>query len=132
VLTGFEEFAASHGLDDSIRRTVLLVLDDLVNNVVSYAFHSAADHDIEISVELSPHRLAITIADDGIPFNPFGINRPAVDASLEERDVGGLGIHLVMTLMDEYNYSRRGGKNVVTIVKNLDPEEEGTTDGNQE
>ncbi len=132
VLTGFEEFAASHGLDDSIRRTVLLVLDDLVNNVVSYAFHSAADHDIEISVELSPHRLAITIADDGIPFNPFGIDRPEVDASLEERDIGGLGIRLVMTLMDEYNYSRRGGKNVVTIVKNLDPEEEGTTDGNHE
>ena len=132
VLTGFEEFAASHGLDDSIRRTVLLVLDDLVNNIVSYAFHSAADHDIEISVELSPHRLAITIADDGIPFNPFGIDRPEVDASLEERDIGGLGIHLVMTLMDEYNYSRRGGKNVVTIVKNLDPEEEGTTDGNHE
>ena len=132
VLTGFEEFAASHGLDDSIRRTVLLVLDDLVNNVVSYAFHSAADHDIEISVELSPHRLAITIADDGIPFNPFGIETPQVDASLEERDIGGLGIHLVMTLMDEYNYSRRGGKNVVTIVKNLDPEEEGTTDGNHE
>ena len=132
VLTGFEEFAASHGLDDSIRRTVLLVLDDLVNNIVSYAFHSAADHDIEISVELSPHRLAITIADDGIPFNPFGIETPQVDASLEERDIGGLGIHLVMTLMDDYNYSRRGGKNVVTIVKNLDPEEEGTTDGNHE
>jgi ammonium transporter len=132
VLTGFEEFAASHGLDDSIRRTVLLVLDDLVNNVVSYAFHSAAEHDIEISVELSPHRLAITIADDGIPFNPFGIETPQVDSSLEEREIGGLGIHLVMTLMDEYNYSRRGGKNVVTIVKNLDPEEEGTTDGNHE
>ena len=132
VLAKFEEFAVSYGLDDSVRRPVLLVLDDLINNVVSYAYPEGEEAEIRIAVELTEHRLAIAIADDGIPFNPFGGTATEIGGSIEERDIGGLGIHLVTTLMDEHDYNRRSGRNVVTIVKNLDPEEEGTTDGNHE
>ncbi|MCZ6739023.1 MAG: ATP-binding protein [Actinobacteria bacterium] len=132
VLTKFDEFALSYGLDDAVRRPMLLVLDDLVNNVVSYAYPEGEEAEIRIAAELTEHRLAITIADDGIPFNPFGGTAAEIGGSIEERDIGGLGIHLVTTLMDEYDYSRRSGRNVVTIVKNLDPQDEGTTDGNHE
>ncbi len=132
VLTRFDEFAASYGLDDAVRRPVLLVLDDLVNNVVSYAYPEGEEAQIRIAAELTEHRLAITIADDGIPFNPFGGTAAEIGGSIEERDIGGLGIHLVTTLMDEYDYSRRSGRNVVTIVKNLDPQDERTTNGNHE
>ncbi len=132
VLTRFDEFALSYGLDDAVRRPVLLVLDDLVNNVVSYAYPEGEEAEIRIAAELTEHRLAIIIADDGIPFNPFGGTAAEIGGSIEERDIGGLGIHLVTTLMDECDYSRRSGRNVVTIVKNLDLQDEGTTDGNHE
>jgi sigma-B regulation protein RsbU (phosphoserine phosphatase) len=132
VLTEFDRFAASCGIDDSVRRSMLLVLDDLVNNVVSYAYPEGLEAEIRIAVELTPHRLAVTIVDDGIPFNPFAGSAVEIAGSLEERDIGGLGIYLVTTLMDEYDYSRRSGRNVVTIVKKIDSKEARTANGNNE
>jgi sigma-B regulation protein RsbU (phosphoserine phosphatase) len=137
VMERFGDFAEEHGLDDTLRRQVLLALDDLLNNIATYAYEGVESADreaqeIEIRVELTPSRLIITISDSGVPFNPFGMNAPDVQASIEERDIGGLGIHLVRTVMDEVNYSRRAGRNVVTVVKRLEPdvgEGEGSDEG---
>ena len=123
----FEAFAQEHGLDDMVRRQVLLVLDDMLNNVASYAYlevptHPDEPNQIEVKAELTPARLILTISDSGVPFNPFGMNAPDIQASLDERDIGGLGIHLVKTVMDEVDYSRRAGRNVVTLIKRLAPE----------
>jgi sigma-B regulation protein RsbU (phosphoserine phosphatase) len=81
---------------------------------------NAEAEEIQVRVELVPTRLVITITDSGVPFNPFGMNAHDVQASLEERDIGGLGIHLVRTLMDEVDYIRRAGHNVVTVTKRLE------------
>ena len=126
MIERFGEFAQTHGLDDTLRRQVLLVLDDLLNNIATYAYEGlelaeGESQQIELRVELAPARLVITIIDSGVPFNPFGMNAPDVQASLEERDIGGLGIHLVRTVMDEVDYSRRAGRNVVTVTKRLEP-----------
>ena len=122
----FETFAQEHELDDTVRRQVLLVLDDMLNNVASYAYRDVptsdgASQDISIKAELTAARLVLTISDAGVPFNPFGLNAPDVQASLDERDIGGLGIHLVKTVMDDVDYSRRAGRNVVTLTKHLRP-----------
>jgi sigma-B regulation protein RsbU (phosphoserine phosphatase) len=126
VLESFERFATEHSLDDMVRRQTLLVLDDLLNNVASYAYDEEEGPDdqtgtISIHAELTPSRLVLTISDEGVPFNPFGLNAPDVQLSLEERDIGGLGIHLVRTVMDEVGYRRRAGRNVVTVTKWLEP-----------
>ncbi len=120
ALQQLDEFAGEEGIEDKVRRPVLLALDDLLNNVVSYAFPDGSDHEIEISVDVSAHRFAISVSDDGMPFNPFGLDLPDTTASIADRGIGGLGIHLVRTLMDEYRYERRGGRNVVTVAKYLD------------
>jgi sigma-B regulation protein RsbU (phosphoserine phosphatase) len=127
VLERFEAFAQEHALDDTVRRQVLLVLDDLINNVASYAYGddgSTGDETqtIDVHADLTPKRLVLTISDHGVPFNPFGLNAPDVQASLEERDIGGLGIHLVRKVMDEIDYTRRTGRNVVTVTKYLEPD----------
>jgi len=126
VLEQFESFAESHALDDIVRRQSLLVLDDLLNNVASYAYGSEPNgdgsQDIEVRAELAPTRLVLTISDEGVPFNPFGTNAPDVQASIEARDIGGLGIHLVRTIMDEVDYRRRAGRNVVTVTKRFGSE----------
>jgi anti-sigma regulatory factor (Ser/Thr protein kinase) len=70
-------------------------------------------------VELSGDRLTVSITDDGIPFNPFGVETPDTKLSLEERKIGGLGVHLVRKVMDKAIYQRRVDKNVVTLVKEL-------------
>ena len=96
------------------------VLDELLSNIISYAFDDDADHEIDIRVELAGPRLSITIADDGTPFDPFALPDPDTTLPLDERSVGGLGIHLVRKVMDEASYERVGPNNVVTLVKRLE------------
>jgi sigma-B regulation protein RsbU (phosphoserine phosphatase) len=115
----FESFAAEHGLPDRVRRSMKLVFDDLLNNVISYAYDDDEVHIIEVNVELSSDRLAVRMADDGHPFNPFAESPPDTALAVEEREIGGLGIHLVQSLMDEATYTRRTNRNVIVLVKYL-------------
>ncbi len=77
---------------------------------------------IEIKVELSADRLKVSMVDGGIPFNPLGVETPDMQLPLEEREIGGLGIHLVRNMMDKVSYRRRIDKNVITIVEYLNKE----------
>jgi sigma-B regulation protein RsbU (phosphoserine phosphatase) len=122
VNRSFDEFASAYGMPEKVRRSMKLVFDDLLNNVISYAYKDEAEHLIEVRVELSPDRLAVRISDDGHPFNPFGRSSPDTALELEEREIGGLGIHLVQNLMDEASYTRRTDRNVVVLVKYLSHE----------
>jgi PAS domain S-box-containing protein len=113
----FEAFAQKHGIPDEDRQKVSIVLDELLNNVISYAYPDEEEHIIEVQFVLTGNRLVTTIRDDGSPFNPFGLEPPEINLAMEERQVGGLGIHLVRSMMDEYMYHRQIGKNVVTLAK---------------
>jgi sigma-B regulation protein RsbU (phosphoserine phosphatase) len=116
----FTGFAEENDLPDSIRQSTSVVLDEMMNNIISYAYQGETEKDIEINFEISGKRLVVTIRDSGIPFNPFARETPDVSESIEEREIGGLGIHIVRSLMDEYSYHRQINKNVVTLVKLLD------------
>jgi sigma-B regulation protein RsbU (phosphoserine phosphatase) len=116
----FDGFAEAEELPVSVRRSVNLVLDEILNNVISYAFPDDEPHEIALRFELSGNRLSINVVDDGIPFNPFSISPPDTGLSVEERAVGGLGIHLVRNVMDEVSYTRRTDQNVVILIKYLD------------
>ena len=116
----FDGFARSNGLSDNIRRSVSLVLDEVLNNTMSYGYDESAGRSIELRIELAVDRLAVTVTDDGKAFNPFKEAAPDTAISLEDRELGGLGIHLVRSLMDEVTYYRRKGRNVVVLVKHLE------------
>ncbi len=96
-----------------------MVFDELLNNVVSYAYQDDREHEIRVRVEVAGERLLVSIADDGIPFNPFDADTPDTGLALEDRTIGGLGIHLVLKVMDKVAYQRRTDKNVLTLVKKL-------------
>ena len=64
--------------------------------------------------------MVATIADDGRPFNPFESGPPDTELSLEERPIGGLGVHLVRNVMDRSSYERHGEKNVVILEKQIE------------
>ena len=96
-----------------------VVFDELLNNIISYAYPDEDEHEIEIRIELSGNDLVITIADDGIPFNPFQKEDPNIKLSIEDREIGGLGIHLVRQMTDKVSYQRKIDKNVVTLVKTI-------------
>lgn len=119
VKVRFNEFSNIAGLSKNIRRKLNLVFDELLNNVISYAYEDQDPHEIMIDFELAGGRLTVSIQDDGKPFNPFEAEAPDTTIGLDERSAGGLGIHLVRSLMDKAIYQRGVDKNVVTLVKEV-------------
>jgi sigma-B regulation protein RsbU (phosphoserine phosphatase) len=117
VIQRFNAFSDEQGLDVKIRREIKMVFDEMLNNIISYAFRQDKEHEIEIKIELTTNRLTMIISDDGVPFNPFGIKAPDIDLPLDQRKIGGLGLHLVRNVMDEVSYQRKIEKNVVTLTK---------------
>ena len=117
VIAHFEKFALQNDFKDSVTKKVSVVLDELLNNIISYAFKDEEDHDITVRFQLKYLRLIITVEDDGIPFNPFRNDPPDVKLSILERKLGGLGIHIVKNLVDEYHYIRQSNKNIISLIK---------------
>ena len=116
INTEFGTFADKNGLAAGVSQKVSIVFDDLLNNIISYGFSDDEDHQIDIDVTYTPGRLVIAITDDGMPFNPFDHVGPDTSLSIEERDIGGLGVLLIKELMDEYQYQRHSNSNVVTLT----------------
>lgn len=115
----FNDFAERCDIPMPVSLKVNMVFDELLANVISYAYSDEEAHNIDISISFDNGQLAINITDDGVPFNPFTREDPDTSLSLEDRDIGGLGIHLVKNAMDETLYQRRNNKNTVTLIKNL-------------
>ena len=114
----YNAFADAHGIRRPVSRKMNLAFDELLNNIISYAYPSASTFEIEIEIELQPDRLTVCITDGGMPFDPLAVPEVDATAPIEEREIGGLGIHLVRNLMDEVRYERRdGSKNVITLIK---------------
>lgn len=94
-------------------------VEEIVSNVIKYGFDDGDVHEnaIDIALTLDGDRLAIRIADSGRPFDPLA-DAPAPDtaASVEDRAIGGLGVHIVKTVMSEVRYTRDGGHNVLDMV----------------
>lgn len=116
-----DAFAAAHGIPSAPRRALDIALDDLLSNIVSYGYAGEAGHVVDVAIELADGALSATLADDGVPFDPFAQEEPDTTLSVEERAIGGLGIHLVRRLMDEVHYERRDGRNVVRLMKRITP-----------
>ena len=119
--------AAVEGLEQEAAWTpdlvyqVNLVLEELVVNVINYGHDGDPNHEIEIVFDWDADRLTIEILDDAPAFNPLeDAPDPDLDAALEERPVGGLGVYLVHTLMDELHYRREQDRNHLTLIKRMD------------
>ena len=97
-----------------------LVLEEVLVNIIRYAY-PAADGEIEIACELvGEEDLRISVMDTGVPFNPLEKSDPDLDAAIEDRPIGGLGIYLVRQLANEVHYRREGEKNVLTLAMHRD------------
>ena len=101
---------------------VHLVLEELVLNVIDYGFDDGKDdHDLVIVLTSEDDALTIELTDDGLPFDPTKDSQtPDVNAPLEDRPIGGLGVYLVQTMMDEMHYRREDDKNHLKLVVRRD------------
>ncbi|MBK9967452.1 MAG: ATP-binding protein [Holophagales bacterium] len=120
VIEEFESFSSAHGVPDPVRRSIQVVLDELLSNTVRCGKVGDREMTIEVGFHLDAETLRVEIFDDGTPFNPLERERPDTTLPLEMRPVGGLGVMLVRHLVDEITYDCEGGRNRVLLGKRLD------------
>jgi len=113
----FEAYAAAHDLHVEEQYQVFLCLEELVTNVISYAWPDDGEHTLGILITVDDEFIKVSIEDDGIPFDPTQHPEPDMKKPAAERAVGGLGIHLVRQTMNEMRYSRQEDKNFLVLRK---------------
>ena len=116
-----EAFGAVHRLDESRVYMLNLALDELITNSVNYGFDGVAEPRIQITLWISGQLLVLTITDNGRRFDPMEGVRPDRSSPLEDRPVGGLGLHLVRTFADRVTYQFTEGENRLTLEHNHAP-----------
>jgi anti-sigma regulatory factor (Ser/Thr protein kinase) len=114
-----EAFGAAHQLPDAVIFAFNLSLDEIVTNVISYAFTDVQEHPIDVRLCLVGDVLQAEVIDSGRPFNPIDVPAPDLDAPIDERRIGGLGVHIVREMMDSLEYAREGGRNILRLSKRV-------------
>jgi anti-sigma regulatory factor (Ser/Thr protein kinase) len=116
-----EQLAEEHGLSDDAVFALNVALDEMLSNIIKYGYTDDAIHEIHIRFSFAGPMLTVEIEDDGQPFDPCAAAPVDVDAPMEERKVGGLGIHIVRKLMKDVGYERMNGRNRLIMKMLLDP-----------
>jgi serine/threonine-protein kinase RsbW len=96
-----------------------LALEEAVANVISHAYEDRQEHQIIITVTLEDMDITVGVEDDGRPFNPLEFPEPDLTRPLEEKSLGGLGIHLIRNLTDRLDYKREEAKNLLVMKKTM-------------
>lgn len=116
LMDNLDRFAVEQDMADEIFDNVKICLDELVVNAISYAYEPGQSGSIKVSVAIGETMVMAEVSDDGAPFNPFENARPPdTEADLAEREIGGLGIFLVKSLMQNVEYCYRDNRNVIAI-----------------
>jgi anti-sigma regulatory factor (Ser/Thr protein kinase) len=127
-----ERFAATESLSAQVAFQLNLVLEELVVNSAVHGRREGGAGTICIRLERCGEMVDVDLVDDGVAFDPRTLPAPDLDAPLEERDVGGLGVFLVRQLVDELDYRREDGRNHLRLRKRVTPgrgSDEGTQRG---
>lgn len=113
-----EEFAGEQGWPPDLDFQVRMFLEELVLNVLNHGDISG-EAGLQLKVESSESQVAICLSDNGPEFNPLrDASGPDLESGIDDRPIGGLGIHLVKSMSDGVTYERSGGWNHLRILKN--------------
>lgn len=115
-----EHFLHEMHIPQSTINKILLCVDELVTNIIGHAYVDKLEHAVCLECRVFPEHIELELRDDGVAFDPTKQSRPNVIKSIDDREIGGLGIHLVMTIMDKVEYVREGDYNVLRTVKVID------------
>lgn len=117
--TFIDEVCEANGFDMATTMQINLAIEEAVVNVMNYAYPKGTKGDITIETKANRTELSFVISDTGKPFDPTAKAEVDITLSAEDRQIGGLGIHLIRQIMDHINYERVDGHNILTLIKKL-------------
>ena len=114
-----EEISEELGLDMELQMNLNLVIEEMVVNVISYAYPEGTEANIELKAESNGKELTFVLSDRGRKFDPTLSKSPDMNVNPAERNLGGMGIYIVKNIMNEVTYQRLEGKNLLTMKKDI-------------
>jgi len=103
------------GASPDLRFDADLVLEEILSNLIKYAWPQGGEHRIVLELDEHEDRLVLRFKDDGLPFDPRSVPAPEFTDKLEDRTTGKLGLHLVRRVADHFDYRREHGHNLLTV-----------------
>lgn len=110
-----KDIAARNGLEKSAARRLQLAIEEVVVNIMDYAYSPGITGDIVIEAFCNEKRMKFVVSDEGMAFDPTAVKTPDLSQSVEDRPIGGLGIQLTRQMVDSLNYERIDGRNILTL-----------------
>lgn len=110
-----------HRLPAALVFDIYVVLDEVLSNILKYAYDDDAAHEIRVKLSADDGAVEIAIEDDGRQYDPFAVPAPDPSLPLEQRPLGRLGLHFVRNLMNDVQYERRHNRNYMTLRKLISP-----------
>ena len=120
ITAAIEELGEESGWPLELVYKINLVLEELTLNIMNYGYTDEEIHYIDVSVQTEDSNVTIEIVDDGRPFNPISdAPAPDLEGPMMDRRIGGWGVHIVRTIMDDVSYVRTDNKNRMTLVAKI-------------
>lgn len=117
LATAFASFAAQHAVPADAVNALQLSLEEIVTNAIVHGYQQSGSKTVQVTLTARPGEVVAEIEDEAPAFDPLARAMPDLDQPLEDRPIGGLGIHLVKNLMDAVSYQRDGNRNRLTLIK---------------
>jgi len=115
-----EEIGEELHLDMELQMNLNLVMEEMVSNVIFYAYPKESDSEIELLAKSDGKSLTFVLSDQGKEFDPTAQEDADPDVNPIEREIGGMGIFIVKNIMNRVTYQRLEGKNLLTMTKNIE------------
>ena len=120
IVDWVEEQLEQYDCPPKVQMQINVSIDEVFTNIASYAYaNGVGQATVRLDVLQEPVCVQLTFTDNGVPFDPLAKKDPDVTLSIEELQIGGLGIFMVKKLMDDVQYEYRDGENILTLRKKL-------------
>jgi serine/threonine-protein kinase RsbW len=111
-----DAFCGAHEVPVAVANRMHLALDEVLSNIVKYAYGASENGTIDVELMFSDNGLTAIVEDTGRPFDPLQLPQRDVKGPLKDRKAGGLGILFMRRLMDSVSYARRRNRNRLTLT----------------
>jgi anti-sigma regulatory factor (Ser/Thr protein kinase) len=116
VSVSLEEVMHTHGFSSEDVLDTQLAVEEVITNIINHGYKNAGG-EIVISCRINVNQAEVRIRDNAPRFDPLSLPEPELDATVQDRKIGGLGVFLVRQVMDEISYRYENGQNVLVMIK---------------
>jgi serine/threonine-protein kinase RsbW len=116
-----EAFCQEQHVPQKAIQGLMLATEEMASNIVNHAYQRDAQQTFRLTLQHHGDRFVVELRDHGPAFDPLQATAPDLEEDPDERDIGGLGIHLVRHYIEDLHYAREGGENVLRMTKLLPP-----------